>query len=164
MDKELINAAEKLGQILQQQDLKLAIAESCTGGLLATALCASADSGKFFSSGFVTYTDSAKHRILGVSEATLRIYTAVSEATVREMALGAAKLAGEPVSLSISGYAGPDDGEDGTPAGTIWFAWHLPGGLLHSTVRRFEGDCEQVIHEATLFVMQHLCELLKDDS
>lgn len=163
MDKELVAAAEKLGQVLLQNNLKLTLAESCTGGLLATALCATEDSGTFFSSSFVTYTDSAKQRILGVSEETLRIYTAVSEATVREMALGAARVAGEPVSIAVSGYAGPADGDDGTPAGTVWFAWHLPGAKIHSTVRRFEGDCEQVIHQAALFVLQHLCDLLSEE-
>lgn len=160
MDKELLEAAESLGEVLKQAEVKLATAESCTAGLVSSTLGAASDSSTFFTSGFVTYTDSAKHRVLHVSEQTLRVHTAVSEATVREMAQGAKEVSGEAVSLAVSGYAGPDGGEDGTPAGTIWFGFGLPDGKLYSTIRLIEGEPEKVVREAALFSLRHLTELL----
>lgn len=153
MNKQLIDAAEALGEVLKSANLRLATAESCTAGLVSQSLGAATDSATFFTTGLVTYTNSAKHRVLQVSEETLEVHTAVSEATVREMASGACALSQEAVSLAITGYAGPDGGEDGTPAGTIWFGWQLPSQEVISTVRRFEGEPEKVIEEAALFAL-----------
>lgn len=160
MDKKLLNAAEALGDALKERKLRIATAESCTAGLISTALGAATASSDFFTAGLVTYTDSAKHRILKVSKEILEIHSAVSELTVREMATGAQQLSGVAVSLAISGYAGPDGGEDGTPAGTIWFAWCLPEQRLFSRVKCFQGEPEDVIHAAALFAMSNLTALL----
>lgn len=160
MDKKLLNAAEALGDALKARKLRLASAESCTAGLISTALGAASASSEFFTAGLVTYTDVAKQRILKVSKETLKMHSAVSEQTVREMATGAQQLAGVDVSLAISGYAGPDGGEDGTPAGTIWFAWCLPGKQLISSVKFFQGEPEDVIHAAALYAMNRLTALL----
>lgn len=164
MDKELLSAAEELGKALQQAGAKVAAAESCTSGLVSSALGAASDSSSYFTSGFVTYTDSAKHRILHVSEKTLEVHTAVSEATAREMATGAKEVSGESVSIAVTGYAGPDGGEDGTPAGTVWFGWGLPKGNVVSLQQHFKGDCEEVVRQAALFALQHLTGLLKKQS
>jgi len=160
MDKHLLKAAEELGSALKKQGLRLSIAESCTAGLVCTSLGAASDSKAFFTSGFVTYSDEAKHRMLNVSYDTLKVYSAVSEQAVREMATGAQDHSGEAVSLAISGYAGPDGGTDGTPAGTIWFAWSLPGKQLYSCVKLIEGEPEDVIHAAALYALCRLTELL----
>lgn len=160
MDKKLLNAAEALGDALKARKLRLATAESCTAGLISTALGAASASSEFFTAGLVTYTGAAKHRILKVSKETLEIHSAVSEQSVREMATGAQQLAGVDVSLAISGYAGPDGGEDGTPAGTIWFAWCLPEQRLISSMKLFQGEPESVIHAAALFAMNRLTALL----
>ncbi|MEI2264572.1 CinA family protein [Erwinia sp. CGal63] len=160
MNKDLINAAEKLGGVLQQIGAKVAAAESCTSGLVSTALGAASDSSSYFTSGFVTYTDGAKHRLLHVSEKTLQVHTAVSEATAREMATGAKEVSGESASIAITGYAGPDGGEDGTPAGTVWFGWGLPDGKVVSLQRHFAGGPEEVVQQAALFSLRHLTELL----
>lgn len=161
MNDQLLHAAEQLGETLSHARYKLATAESCTAGLVSMSLGAAKDSTTFFTSGFITYTDSAKHRVLGVSEKTLQIHTAVSEAAVREMARGALERSGENVSLAVSGYAGPDGGEDGTPAGTIWFAWCLPGDLLVTSERLIKGSPEAVVNEAALFALTNLNRLLK---
>lgn len=123
MNEKLQHAAKQAGIYLSRRGLRLATAESCTGGLITYMLCATEDTTAFYSSGFITYTNEAKQRMLGVSAETLRLYTAVSEQTVHEMAAGARERSGEDVSLSVSGYAGPDGGEDGTPPGTVWFGW-----------------------------------------
>lgn len=161
MNDQLLQAAEQLGKTLATAGYKLATAESCTAGLVSMSLGAAKDSTTFFTTGFVTYTDSAKHRVLGVSEKTLQVHTAVSEAAVREMASGALQRSGEQVSLAVSGYAGPEGGEDGTPAGTIWFAWCLPGDFLASSVLNIKGDPETVVNQAALFALNNLDRLLK---
>ncbi|MEM6159347.1 nicotinamide-nucleotide amidohydrolase family protein [Erwinia sp. P6884] len=159
MNKALQEAAQALGEVLKAKGIKVVTAESCTAGLIGTALGAASGSGAFFTTALVTYTDKAKHRVLQVSETTLREQSAVSEAAVREMVAGAKALTGEAVCLAISGYAGPDGGEDGTPAGTIWFGWGLPD-RVESLVRHFEGDSETVINDAALFSLRHCTELL----
>ncbi|MEB5921613.1 2-oxo-tetronate isomerase [Franconibacter daqui] len=162
MNDAIERATTKVREYLRAKGLKLATAESCTGGLIAYSLCATGDTTDFFSSGFTTYTNKAKQNMLGVSEETLRLYTAVSEQTVKEMAQGARDRSGEDVSLSVSGYAGPDGGEDGTPAGTVWFGWALNDGRLVAEKRHFNGDPKTVIDQAAAFALERLIELLKE--
>ncbi|KFC12256.1 putative DNA repair protein [Trabulsiella guamensis ATCC 49490] len=154
--------ASELGRVLVAKQLQLATAESCTGGLIASALCAADDTPSFYGSGFITYTDDAKITLLGVSRETIRTFTAVSEQTVREMAAGAKQRSGADVSLAVSGYAGPDGGEDGTPAGTVWFAWQLAQDEIHTSVKRFDGDSESVLAQATSYAMAALILLLAE--
>lgn len=162
MNDALNHAAEQLGQRLLHSEWRLATAESCTAGLISMTLAAVENSGNFYTSGFVTYSDNAKSQLLGVRPETLEAHTAVSEQTAREMAQGARERSGEPVSLSITGYAGPDGGEDGTPAGTIWFGWGLPDGSVVAEMRRFEGDPKSVMEQGAQFALARLDVLLRD--
>lgn len=163
MTTPALSIANELGRLLTEKKLRLTTAESCTGGLVASALCAADDTPSFYGSGFITYTDGAKITILGVKEETISAHTAVSEQTVREMASGAIDRSGADVSLAISGYAGPDGGEDGTPAGTVWFAWHLPDDIVVAKVKCFAGDSESVIKQATSYSLGTLIMLLTDN-
>lgn len=155
-----LSIANELGRLLQEKKLQLATAESCTGGLIASALCAAENTPAFYSCGFITYTDEAKIRLLEVSTATIATHTAVSEQAVKEMAAGAQQRSGAHVSLAVSGYAGPEGGEDGTPVGTIWFAWQLPDNTLSTKVKHFDGDSEAIIKQATSYAMGTLIMLL----
>ncbi|MFI9887565.1 2-oxo-tetronate isomerase, partial [Xanthomonas citri pv. citri] len=114
------NLTSALSQRLIADQLRLTTAESCTGGKLASALCAAEDTPKFYGAGFVTFTDQAKMKILSVSQQSLERYSAVSEKVAAEMATGAIERADADVSIAITGYGGPEGGEDGTPAGTVW--------------------------------------------
>ncbi|WP_313690485.1 CinA family protein [Pantoea sp.] len=163
MNEELINAATALSKTLLSQGLTVTTAESCTSGWVGSSLAAVADSSRFYSSGFITYSDRAKQRLLGVSSETLRSYTAVSEQVVREMSEGGKQRAGDDIGIAVSGYAGPDGGEDGTPPGTVWFAWHLPGNQVHTACRQFAGSSEAVVHQATLFCLEELRRILGDN-
>ncbi|ERK11206.1 hypothetical protein L579_1007 [Pantoea sp. AS-PWVM4] len=127
---------------------------------MGSSLAAVTDSSRFYSSGFITYSDRAKQRLSGVSSETLRRYTAVSEEAVREMAEGAKQRAGDDIGIAVSGYSGPDGGEDGIPPGTVWFAWHLPGNQVHTACREFEGSSEAVVRQATLFCLEELRRFL----
>ncbi len=152
--------ASQLGELLTQKKLRVTTAESCTGGQIATALCATGDTPEFFGSGFVTFTDDAKSTLLQVSRETLARWTAVSEQTASEMVQGACAVSHEPVGISVTGYAGPDGGEDGTPAGTVWFAWALPNQPPVTALRHFSGDCASVVEQAVKYALATLITLL----
>ena len=161
MDRELIETATILGNLLLEQKLTVTTAESCTSGWVGSTLAAVSQSSQFYSSGFITYTNQAKHRVLNVSEETLVYDSAVSEAAVREMAAGAKALSGDDSSIAVSGYAGPDGGEDGTPAGTVWFAWGLPDSTIQTCCQRFSGESEEVVRQATKYSLEQLTARLR---
>jgi nicotinamide-nucleotide amidase len=100
---------------------RIVTAESCTGGWIAKSFTDAAGSSRWFECGYVTYSNSAKVRDLGVSSRTLDLHGAVSEPTVREMAAGALRVSGADVSIAVSGIAGPDGGTAEKPVGTVWF-------------------------------------------
>src|SRR3990167_9017134 len=102
--------AAQVGALLKAHGLMLATAESCTGGGVAQAITDVAGSSAWFECGFITYSYLAKQQMLGVSEATLIQYGAVSEAVVREMVAGALDNSAAQVALAVSGIAGPDGG------------------------------------------------------
>lgn len=160
MDKTLLKAAEGVLCVLKAKNLNLATAESCTAGLIGMTLCAASEGGANYSSGFVTYDNTAKTTMLGVKPETLSQYTAVSAQAVREMAQGANRVAKTQVALSVSGYAGPEGGEDGTPAGTIWFGWVFGLERAITEVKHFDGDCEEVIRQTALHSLKRLKSLL----
>ncbi|EJZ66937.1 competence/damage-inducible CinA C-terminal domain protein [Shigella flexneri 1485-80] len=155
----LENLTSALSQRLIADQLRLTTAESCTGGKLASALCAAEDTPKFYGAGFVTFTDQAKMKILSVSQQSLERYSAVSEKVAAEMATGAIERADADVSIAITGYGGLEGGEDGTPAGTVWFAWHIKG-QTYTAVMHFAGDCETVLALAVRFALVQLLQLL----
>lgn len=153
--KTVKELTRQVAYVLPELGWFLTTAESCTGGNLASALCAEEDTASFFSTGVVTFSDEAKHKVLGVSNATLDKYSAVSKQTVSEMAEGALALADADVSIAISGYAGPDGGDDGTPVGTVWFAWGFRGEV-NTAVQHFSGECEDVIEKAVRYALSEL--------
>jgi nicotinamide-nucleotide amidase len=113
---------EVIGQILLEQGKQFGTAESCTGGYVAHLITSVPGSSRYFPGSVVTYSYDMKTKLLGVKPATLETFGAVSEETVREMALGALDTLGADVSLSISGIAGPDGGTPDKPVGTVWMA------------------------------------------
>lgn len=118
-DDETLESA--VGKTLTDRGETLALAESCTGGLIAKRLTDAAGSSAYFTEGIVTYSDEAKRRLLGVPESTLHEYGAVSEETARAMAEGARERSGADHALSVTGIAGPGGGTKEKPVGTVWF-------------------------------------------
>ena len=144
-DADLYALAERAGQALRAAGWRIATAESCTAGWIAKALTDVPGSSQWFECGYVTYSDAAKMRDVGVCAQTLATHGAVSEATVREMAQGALRNSGAELAVAVSGIAGPDGGTPQKPVGTVWFA------VLARTRRepqcvvlRFTGDREAV--------------------
>ncbi|WP_374337505.1 nicotinamide-nucleotide amidohydrolase family protein [Leeia sp.] len=131
--------AAQLGQALQEAGWTLSTAESCTGGGIAAAVTDIAGSSAWFHQGWVTYSNAAKHSLLGVEEATLIAHGAVSEAVVRQMAEGARLRSGAQLALAVSGIAGPGGGSEAKPVGTVWLAWALPD-KVEAVCCHFPGD------------------------
>ena len=152
---------KKVASKLTDLGLRLTTAESCTGGKLSVALCAEENTADFYDVGLVVFSDGAKERILGVSPQTLERYTAVSEQTVSEMAASIRDIAQADVSIAISGYAGPEGGDDGTAAGTVCFGWNICG-QTHTRTVLFSGDCQDVVEKAVQFSLAELVSLLSD--
>lgn len=133
--------AERAGAALLSHGALLVTAESCTGGWVAELVTSVAGSSGWFDRAFVTYSNQAKQDMLGVSGQTLERHGAVSEATVREMALGALARSPGSIAVAISGIAGPGGGSVDKPVGTVCFAWASKApASLDSVTLLFPGD------------------------
>ena len=106
--------------LLTERGLTVSCAESCTGGLLSAALTAIPGASAVYSGGCVTYNDEIKHRVLGVRRKSLKLHGAVSPQVAAEMAVGMRERLGTDYALSVTGYAGPDGGDDKDPVGTVY--------------------------------------------
>ncbi len=146
-DAELYTLAAAVGHELRSAGWRVATAESCTAGWIAKALTDVPGSSQWVDSGYVTYSNTAKMRDLGVSAQTLANHGAVSEATVREMANGALQVTGVEMAIAVSGIAGPDGGTAEKPVGTVWFGIATPEARGPDALcegRHFGGDRDQV--------------------
>ncbi len=144
----ILTLASQLGKLLEARDLKITTAESCTGGGISEAITAISGSSAWFEYGFVTYANSAKQTLLGVSSKSLEAYGAVSEQVVMEMALGALERSGADIAIAVSGIAGPGGGSLEKPIGTVWLAWAKRGGGGSASMFSFTGDRLQVRSQA----------------
>ncbi|QMT33022.1 CinA family protein [Conchiformibius steedae DSM 2580] len=151
---------EYIARELTARKQTVTTAESCTGGLLAAELTSQAGSSAFFQRGFVTYSNQAKTEQLNVMPATLRHYGAVSEETVREMALGALVATRNDYALAITGIAGPDGGSEAKPVGTVWFGFATKQRIWAKQYR-FDGDRRQIRTQAVQYALAMLEHYLK---
>ncbi len=151
--------ARRVGEALKARGLRLATAESCTGGWVAMALTAVPGSSHWFERGYVTYSNDAKREDLGVADETLREHGAVSEQTAREMAAGAVRRARAQVALAITGVAGPAGGTRDKPVGMVCFAW-AHGSKITSETKRFDGDRESVRRQSVIHALERVLEAL----
>jgi nicotinamide-nucleotide amidase len=158
-DVELKRLAERVGRHLLKAGRRAATAESCTGGWIAKALTDIAGSSRWFSEGFVTYSDESKVRRLGVPRAVLQQHGAVSAATARAMASGALRRSKAQTAVAVTGIAGPGGAVPGKPVGTVWLAWatRKRGAIRVATaLRRFRGDRENVRRKTVRAALQGL--------
>ena len=160
MDAELQLSME-VGAALSSRGCRLVCAESCTGGWISMLVTATAGSSAWFDRGFVTYSNDSKEEVLGVLPATLASFGAVSEETVREMAVGALARSAAGIALAVSGVAGPGGGSADKPVGTVCFAWCLRGKPAISETRHFGGDRDAVRRQATAYALLGVLRELK---
>lgn len=107
---------------LKEKNLTLSTAESCTGGMIGELITSVSGASEVYGFGFITYANEAKEQILGVKHETLEKFGAVSEETAREMALGAKRVSGSDISVSVTGIAGPGGGTKEKPVGLVYTA------------------------------------------
>ena len=129
-------------------DRTMVTAESCTGGWIGKVCTDLPGSSRWYLGGVVSYANEVKTGLLGVEPAVLQAHGAVSESTVRAMALGALEQLDGDLSVAVSGVAGPDGGTPDKPVGTVWIAWgrRLPGDQCEVTAQceRLAGDRDEV--------------------
>ena len=150
----------QIGALLRQRGLKLAIAESCTGGLIGHRITNVSGSSDYFIGGVVAYAYEAKVALLGVSWKTLSEFGAVSRETVLEMAVGARRALDTDIAISVSGIAGPGGGLPNKPVGTTWVGMAAPEGQW-ARVFRFSGDRERNKVSAAEAALQLLLDYLE---
>lgn len=158
-DLELKTISQKLAKQCLKKDICLVTAESCTGGLLSAIFTEIPGSSKWFDRGYVTYSNNAKIKILGVSEKNLNKFGAVSQEIANEMSLGALKKSEANLSISITGIAGPEGGSENKPIGTVFFSSAKQNKVLFEHKANFTGSREVIRRESILFVLNKLLKL-----
>lgn len=135
-----------VGRVLTERGLTLALAESCTGGLVSKRLSDASGASSFLLAGFVTYHNEAKREFLGVRTETLAMHGAVSEQCAREMAEGARRAIDADVAVAITGIAGPGGGSEDKPVGTVWYAVALKPDVARSLGRPAPVTARKFVH------------------
>ncbi|MBB5213192.1 CinA family protein [Microbulbifer hydrolyticus] len=163
MDSQILQLAESLGEKLQRLGWKVTAAESCTGGAIAAAITSAAGASAWFEGSVVSYADRIKRDFLGVDRKDLEEFGAVSEAVVRQMAVGVLNRLDANLAVAVSGIAGPDGGSEEKPVGTVWIGWAHGEGqepvqadarLLH-----FEGNRAQIQSQTVIEALRGMLEI-----
>lgn len=149
---------ERVTERLSEARLTLALAESCTGGLVTARLTDRPGASRFLVAGVVAYANEAKVELLGVAPETIAAYGAVSEQVARAMASGARAVSGADAALAITGVAGPEGGTPEKPVGTVWIAAEV-GERAEAREFHFGGD-RAGIREASVRASLELLEAL----
>ena len=161
-DSDLLRLAMKVGALLIDGEQRLVTAESCTGGWIAKVVTDIPGSSSWFLGGIVAYSNTLKQSLLGVLPSTLAAHGAVSEATAREMAIGALETLGGQLAVAVTGIAGPDGGQPGKPVGTVWFGWAWREGDQIETrvaLETFSGDREAVRRQTVARALNEILRL-----
>ena len=156
--------AKKVGNCLKKRKITLAVAESCTGGLLAAAITEIPGSSIYFECGFVVYSNEAKHKLLGVKNKTLKKFGAVSEETAKEMALGAIKYGYAKIAVAITGIAGPKGDTKDKPVGTVCFGFAWSKAPIKTVTKHFKGNRSLIREQAVQYALEALTEGAKSKS
>ena len=155
--ENLDELALRVIEIFREKGLSLALAESCTGGMIAETITNVAGASDIFYGSAVTYVNGAKEHILGVARETLEKHGAVSSECAEEMACGARRVYGADVAMSVTGIAGPGGGSEAKPVGTVWFGLATKDGA-ETFRRRFDGDRAAVRRQTVEEVLRRLAE------
>ena len=151
---------ESLHDLCVSKGISVAVAESCTSGLIASKLTLKSGSSTFFKGGIIAYQNDIKIKILGVDEQAILQYTEVSTEIVKQMAEGVRKSFSADYSIATSGYAGPSGGTNNNPIGTIFIAISSASGV---DVERFSfsGDRQRIVNQASEKSLSLLYDAIK---
>ncbi|MGE0259609.1 MAG: CinA family protein [Alphaproteobacteria bacterium] len=155
-DPDTLNLAEAALAVCRSRGWRVATAESCTGGLVAAALTAIADSSDVVERGFVTYSNNAKIELLGVPFETIAGHGAVSGETAAAMARGAVSRAGVDLAVSVTGVAGPGGGTPQKPVGLVYLGVARKDGATRVERRAFAGDRSDIRRAALTAALEML--------
>lgn len=156
MDRE----AEELGRRLAERQAFLAVAESCTGGLIAKRITDVAGSSGWFERGLVVYSNQAKQDLLGVSPDLLAQFGAVSRECAEAMVRGLLVMTPAHWGIAVTGIAGPGGGSPEKPVGLVWLAWEQRGGAAETQALQLSGSREQIRAAAAQAALRGLLERL----
>ena len=160
IDNEL---AKQLINKCRAKNYKLAIAESCTGGLISSAITSVPGSSDIFECSFITYSNRSKKKILNVSENNLNLYGAVSKEVVIDMINGLRKNTNSDILLAISGIAGPGRGAINKPEGLVWVSYALKNNVIKTSKLEFGPIGRDLVREkSTIQSLKFLISLLGD--
>lgn len=154
--------AQALAALLLTRGERLACAESCTGGLIAKLCTDLAGSSAWFERGLVTYSNQAKHELLGVPNAVFESAGAVSEPCVRAMVEGLLRHSPADWGVAVTGIAGPTGGSPDKPVGTVWIGWARRGQAAQSRLTVFPGDRAAIREQTAAAAIQGLIDRLRD--
>ena len=161
-----IDSTQTIASMLIARDWKIALAESCTGGLVCATLTNLAGSSEWFERGYITYSNEAKTECLGVPAELIESFGAVSEQVASAMASGAQQASGANVAISITGIAGPSGGSTEKPVGTVCFGWAIQISSSESRVIsktiHFDGDRSAIREQAKDYALTELIALLRN--
>lgn len=144
---------------LIENNFKISMAESCTGGLLASEIVSVPSASKVFDMSFVTYSNEAKIKLCGVKRESIEKYNVVSEVVAKEMAEGACKNSDANVGVGITGVAGPTGGTAEIPVGTVCFGICI-NGITSTFLKHFSGNRTEVRRKSVNFVIEMLLKLI----
>jgi nicotinamide-nucleotide amidase len=153
--------AAELGTLLRARKAFLAVAESCTGGLVAKTITDVAGSSGWFERGLVTYSNQAKQELLGVAPGLLAQFGAVSRECCDAMARGLLVMTPADWGLAVTGIAGPGGGSPEKPVGLVWLGWVQRHGAVETEARQFSGSREEIRAAAVAAALQGLVDRLR---
>jgi len=154
MDNELLELAERLGALLKSKEIKIATAESCTGGWIAKIITDVSGSSAWFDRGFVTYSNAAKMQMLEVKPETLEQYGAVSAQTATEMVNGALAHSDADCAIAVTGIAGPEGGTEEKPVGTVFIAWAYKKQDVKVVQQKLMGNRHQIRRQTVKIALE----------
>lgn len=154
---------ERLAAALRARGAMLAIAESCTGGLVAAACTALAGSSEWFERGFVSYSNAAKTAMLGVPAELIARHGAVSAEVAGAMAEGALAHSSARFAVAVTGIAGPGGATPGKPVGTVWIGVAAVGQATRTTLLQAHGDRTKIREAAVVAALQRVVDLVRQN-
>ncbi len=147
--------AKKLTELLISKNMSIAVAESCTGGLLSSSLTSIPGASSYFDCGFITYSNESKIKILNVDPQTIELFGAVSEKVAYEMAMGAGQNSQSDLAISVTGIAGPSGGTAEKPVGMVCFGFYVEGEVS-TTTQFFSGVRSEIVSDSIAFALTEL--------
>ena len=147
--------AKKLTELLISKNMSIAVAESCTGGLLSSSLTSIPGASRYFNCGFITYSNESKIKMLNVDSQTIELFGAVSEKVAYEMAVGAGQNSQSDLAISVTGIAGPSGGTAEKPVGMVCFGFYVEGEVS-TTTQFFSGVRSEIVSESIAFALTEI--------